>query len=62
MEASDFDKIADKLIQFRGKIPQNAHLYGYYSRLAAKRLRVRIDNLLDAIDHYAKKDNLGWIK
>ena len=62
MDAQDFDKLADKLVQFRGKIPQNAHLHQYHSRIAAKRLRVRIDNLLDALDHYAKKDNLGWIK
>ena len=62
MDAQDFDKLADQLLQFRGKIPNEDHLMWYHSRIAAKKLRVRIDNLLDALDHYSKKDNLGWIK
>lgn len=62
MDAAEYDKIVDKLMQFRGKIPDDTQLYNGNARRAARKLRVRIDNLLDAIDWYSKKDDTGWIR
>ena len=62
MDAQEYDKIVDKLMQFRGKIPDDTQLYNTNAIRHAKKLRVRIDNLLDAIDWFAEKDAKGWIK
>ena len=62
MDAQDYDKMVDKLVQFRGKIPQNKHLRSNTARKAARNLRVSIDNIIQDIDNYAELDILGWIK
>jgi len=62
MEAQEYDKIVDKLLQFRGKIPQSYHLSHDGARVAALNLRMIIDDMLSAIDEYADLDALGWIK
>ena len=62
MDSTEYDKIVDKLIQFRGKMPQTAHLDSDQARLAAHNVRYAIDNLLVYIDRYAELDILGWIK
>ena len=62
MDAQDYDKIVDKLMQFRGKIPDNTQLTNFYAIEAAKKLRYKVDELLSAIDWYAYVDASGWIK
>jgi len=62
MNAQDYDKIVDKLMQLRGKIPVAGELKLHHGRVAARNLRVSIDNLIEDIDKYAELDILGWIK
>ncbi len=62
MDTIEYDKIVDKLVAFRAKIPQNHHLSSHMARNAARNLRVSIDNMLHDIDKYAELDILGWIK
>tara|TARA_R100001440_G_scaffold74607_1_gene100287 strand:+ start:40 stop:228 length:189 start_codon:yes stop_codon:yes gene_type:complete len=62
MDAQEYDKIVDKLLQFRGKIPVSGICRLHHAKVASKNLRVSIDNLLEDIEKYAELDILGWIK
>ena len=62
MDAIHYDKIADKLIQFRSKIPHEVDLSLRDAKMAAWELKVSIDNLLWQIDNYSKRDEKGWIR
>ena len=62
MDSKEYDKIVDKLMQFRSRIPLSMHLSDDRAKVAALNLRMTIDDLLSAIDEYAEFDILGWIK
>ena len=62
MDAQEYDKIVDKLLQFRGKIPDYGAVNDRVAKMAVYELKKSIDNLLWQIDNYAKTDSLGWIK
>lgn len=56
------DKIADKLIQFRSKVPNQAELSSRIGKNAAWELKRKIDDLLWQIDNYADCNNKGLIR
>ena len=56
------DKIADKLIQFRSKIPHEGDLGSRIGKNAVFELKLKIDDLLWQIDNYAECNNKGWIR
>jgi len=62
MDPSNYDKIADKLISFRSKIPQEGELSMRDAKNAAYELKKSIDNLLWQIDNYSLRDEKGWIR
>jgi len=62
MDAIHYDKIADKLIQFRSKIPHQDDLGTRMGKNAVIELKNKIDDLLWQIDNYAMTDNLGWVR
>lgn len=62
MDATDYEKIADKLMVFRGKLPQNNTLSHHMARMTTDDMKNKIDLLLMFIDEYAKLDCAGWIK
>lgn len=62
MNPEDFDKMVDKLLQFRGKIPQYGAVNDRVAKCAVYELNKSIDALIWQIDNYAKADALGWIK
>lgn len=62
MDAIHYDKIADKLIQFRSKIPHEGDLSLKDAKMAVWELKISIDNLLWQIDNYSKRDDKGWIR
>jgi len=62
MEAKNHEIIADKLMQYRGKIPKYAEVNDRVAKCAVWELTKAIDNLLWQIDNFAKCDDLGWIK
>lgn len=54
MEPTDFDKIADKLLVFRGRLPKyEDHGICYLNECTQELLR-KIDELLELIDLYAQ--------
>jgi len=62
MDPVHYEKIADKLMQFRGKLPKFKHLGDDNAIKEVKAMHLSIDMLLLEIDEYAKMDAMGWIK
>ena len=61
MNPTDYDKIADKLMQFRNRLPRD-ELTSRRARTITGELRQMIMELLEAIDIYAAYDEDGWIR
>jgi len=62
MDPIHHDKIVDKLLQYRGKIPKDSPQYGTRARKLTRKARVRIDNLIEVIDELAKLYEAGLIR
>ena len=62
MDPIHYDKIADKLMQFRGKLPVSSSLTDKQAEFTVDQLKIYIDGLLANIDAYANLDAKGWIK
>lgn len=62
MDAIHYDKIADKLIQFHSKLPQEVDLEFKDAINEVQNMKVMISNMLREIDAMARKDESGWIR
>ena len=62
MDATHYEKIADKLMQFRGKIPPNRIIHDPTACMLVDELKYNIDQLLKLIDEFALHDAAGWIR
>lgn len=62
MDPAHYEKIADKLMQFRGKIPDDTNLQSRTAICALFELKKQIDDLLWQIDRTAELDEAGWIR
>ena len=62
MDAYHYDKIADKLIQFHSKLPNEDDLTVEAAKSAIHQMKQRIEFLLKHIDYLANADDRGWIR
>lgn len=62
MNATDYDKIVDKLLVFRGKIPKSGQVFDPMPKLACKMMRDQVDDFILLIEEFAKLDQMGLIK
>ena len=62
MDPVQYDKIADKLMQFRGKLPDANSLSSLTARSYVDAMKSEIDLLLESIDRLAAFDQDGWIR
>ena len=62
MDSKEYDRIVDKLMQFRGKLPQTMHLTDKSAQDRTYLLRLTLDLLVGRIDEFAKSDARGWIR
>ena len=62
MDPTHYEKIADKLMQFRGKIPKDATIMDPTSQMILDELKYKIDTLLKSIDYVSELDEAGWIR
>jgi len=62
MDATHHEKIADKLMQYRGKISKHGQLVTEYGKEKATEMREIIDLMLDLIDSFANMDEKGLIR
>jgi hypothetical protein len=54
MDPTHHEKIVDKLMQYRGKIPKNGHLGDIKAKWSCDQMRIYIDDLIANIDAFAK--------
>jgi len=62
MDATHYDKIADKLIQFNSKLPETINLEDPSSILMVKCMKVAIYQMLKDIDSMAQQDEKGFLR
>jgi len=62
MDAIHYDKIADKLIQFNSKLPQQVDLEDEYAKDQVMRMKNLIESMLIEIDNLAIRDEKGFIR
>lgn len=62
MDPAHYEKIADQLMQFRGKLPDTTTLVDVKARWTIDEMKNRIDSLLQYIDAMADVDEKGWIR
>lgn len=62
MDAIHHAKIADKLMQYRGKIPKHVNPSNRIARTANDELKKAIDDLMWQINCYAEEQRKGLIE
>ena len=62
MDATHYEKIADKLMQFRGKMAKDYHLQTKFGQQATDNIKEKLQILLECIDWYARLDDAGLIR
>ncbi len=62
MDAIHYDKIADKLIQFMGKLPDVSILQDRTAKIYVDNMKMMINTMLNDIQHIADWDDKGWIR
>jgi archaellum component FlaC len=62
MDASHYDKIADKLIQFHSKLPQDVDLESRHAKCQVENMKYVIASMLRKIDELANSDERGWLR
>ena len=62
MDPTHYEKIADKLMQFRGKLPKDYHLSTEYGQNRTDEMKQLIEHLLNELTQYSRADELGWIR
>ena len=62
MDPVQYERFADQLMQFRGKIPKNETLIDHQARMLCDELKNKMDLLLMMIDEMARLDDAGWIR
>ena len=61
MDPIHHQKIADKLMQYRGKIPKTVNPANRIAVCSTHELKKAIDDLLWYIENYAQAQDQGWI-
>lgn len=62
MDAVQYEKIADKLMQFRGKLPKDSHVTTEIGQRVIDTMNHKINSMLNAIDWMARLDDAGLIR
>ena len=62
MDAKHYEKIADQLMQFRGKMPKDNHLATEFGEKTIDHMKQKIEEFLHALDWMARLDDAGLIR
>jgi hypothetical protein len=62
MDPIHYEKIADKLMQFRGKLPKDTHLTDAFAKKQVEDMKSDIEAFLFYLDRFAKMDEMGLIR
>jgi hypothetical protein len=62
MDPVQYERIADKLMQFRGKLPKDYHLTDDHAQSIVDNMKDLIEHMLNELDQLARLDDLGMIR
>ena len=62
MDPTHYEKIADKLMQFRGKLPKDYHLSDDFAKSRIDDMKDLIEHMLNELEQLARVDDLGLIR
>ena len=62
MDPTHHEKIVDKLMQYRGKIPKTGQLADKAAELRCSHMRHEIDEMIELIEWFAIMDKKGLIR
>jgi len=62
MDPIHYDKIADKLIQFNSKLPQEVDLELGHAEFLVMQMKRSIEEMLYKIERIANLDANGWLR
>lgn len=62
MDPIHYAKIADKLMQFRGKLPKDYHIDDEHAKAVLDNMKDLIEHMLNELDQLARLDDLGMIR
>ena len=62
MDAHEYDKMADKLMVFRGKLPDTHYFKSIYAIKKVQKMNDLINQMLEHIYDLSIADSQGWIK
>ncbi len=62
MDAIHYDKIADKLVNFHSKLPDDVDLECIHAKDWIKEMKTMIESMLIAIDNLAIRDDKGFVR
>jgi len=62
MDATHYDKIADKLVNFNSKLPQSVDLESSHAKTIVSDMKELIEHMLNEIDQIARLDDMGLIR
>jgi len=62
MDAQEYAKIADKIMQFKGRLPQSWPQTDLLVQTYTDELQKRLSEALVYLDTLAKMDDMGWVK
>jgi len=62
MDPTHHEKIVDKLMQYRGKIPKYLHLGDPKAKLIMRMMRHQIDDMIELIELLARQFEMGLIQ
>lgn len=62
MDAKEYDRFADILMQFRGKLPKWLEINHVMAKHHVRDTTILIDSLLGHLDSLAKMDDRGWLR
>lgn len=62
MDPTHHEKIVDKLMQYRGKIPKDGQLADPKAKLMMRMMRHQVDDMIELIELLAKQFEMGLIR
>ena len=62
MDAIHYDKIADKLVNFHSKLPEDIDLECMHAKDWVKEMKTLIESMLISVDNMAIRDEKGFLR
>ena len=62
MDATEYSKIADRIMQWKGRLPKELHQNDNLCKQYIAQIQTKLSETLVLLDTLAKMDDMGWVK